>query len=68
MFFGFPSQGGMGGTNQVITYVDHNSEEGLLNDQDNDDEEIYDLIPTHAKVKSKVCQTKMDIIVIIFCK
>jgi hypothetical protein len=32
MFFGFPSQGGMGGTNQVITYVDHNSEEVLLND------------------------------------
>jgi len=32
MFFGFPSQGGMGGTNQVITYVNHNSKEGLLND------------------------------------
>ncbi len=58
MFFGFPSQAGMGGTNQVITYVDHDSEEGLLNDQDNDDEEIYDLIPTHAKVKVRCAKPK----------
>jgi hypothetical protein len=54
----FPSQGGMGGTNGVMTYVDHNSEEVLLNDYDNDDEEIYDLIPTHAKVKVRHAKPK----------
>jgi hypothetical protein len=42
----------MGTIDEKITYINHNIEKGLLNDENKDDE-VYDLTSNHASTLSK---------------